>query len=52
MTAVIALRGLPRGQVVAAKANDESDYAFRRRDGDRVRAHVNAAGRVAVDRPK
>jgi hypothetical protein len=52
MTAVIALRGLPRGKVVAVKVNDESDYACRRKDGNRYRVHVNAAGRVATDKQK
>ncbi len=52
MTAVIALQGLPCGQVVAVTVNAENDYACTCKDGNRYRVHVNAAGRVVVERRK
>jgi hypothetical protein len=52
MTAVIALQGLPCGQVVAVKVNAESDYACACKDGNRYRVYVNAAGRVVVEKQK
>ena len=52
MTAVIALQGLPCGQVVAVKVNAENDYACTCKDGNRYRVHVNPAGRVVVEKQK
>jgi len=52
MTAVIALQGLPCGQVVAVKVNAENDYACTCKDGNRYRVYVNAAGRVVVEKQK
>jgi len=52
MTAVIALQGLPCGQVVAVKVNAENDYACTCKDGNRYRVYVNAAGRVIVAKKK
>ena len=52
MTAVIALQGLPCGQVVAVKVNAENDYACTCKDGNRYRVYVNAAGRVVVENQK
>ena len=52
MTAVIALQGLPCGEVVAVNVNGESDYACTCKDGNRYRVHVNAAGRVVVEKQK
>jgi hypothetical protein len=52
MTAVIALQGLPCGQVVAVKVNGENDYACTCKDGNRYRVYVNAAGRVVVEKQK
>jgi hypothetical protein len=52
MTAVIALHGLPCGQVVAVKVNAENDYTCTCKDGSRYRVHVNAAGRVVVDKQR
>ena len=49
MTSVIALQGLPCGQVVAVKVNAENDYACSCKDGNRYRVYVNAAGRVVVE---
>jgi hypothetical protein len=52
MTSVIALQGLPCGQVVAVKVNAENDYACSCKDGNRYRVYVNSAGRVVVEKQK
>ena len=52
LTAVIALQGLPCGQVVAVRVNAESDYACTCKDGNRYRVYVNAAGRVVAEKQK
>ena len=52
LTAVIALHGLPCGQVVAATQLAESDYAATCKDGNKYRVYVNAAGRVVVEARK
>ena len=52
MTSVIALQGLPCGQVVAVKVNAENDYACSCKDGNRYRVYVNAAGRVVVEKQR
>lgn len=52
LTAVIALHGLPCGQVVGVTVLAESDYAATCRDGNRYRVYLNAAGRVVVEPQK
>ena len=52
LTAVIALHGLPCGQVVAVKVQAESDYAASCKDGNKYRVYLNAAGRVVVEEQK
>ena len=52
LTAVIALHGLPCGQVVAVKVLAESDYAASCKDGNRYRVYLNAEGRVVVEKRK
>ena len=52
MTAVIALQGLPCGQVVAVRVRAENDYACTCKDGNRYRVYVDAAGRVVVEQQK
>ena len=52
LTAVIALQGLPCGQVVAVEEKAESDYAVSCKDGHLYRVHLNAAGRVVVETRK
>jgi hypothetical protein len=52
LTAVIALHGLPCGQVVAVKEQGENDYAASCKDGNRYRVHLNAEGRVVVEKQK
>jgi len=51
LTAVIALHGLPCGQVVAVKVQAENDYAVSCQDGNRYHVYMNAAGRVVVEKP-
>ena len=52
LTAVIALHGLPCGQVVAVKVLAESDYAASCEDGNKYRVYLNTAGRVIVEKQK
>ncbi len=52
LTAVIALHGLPCGQVVAAKVQAENDYAASCKDGNEYRVYLNTAGRVIVEKQK
>jgi len=49
LTAVIALQGLPCGQVVAVEEQAESDYAVSCKDGNMYRVYLNAVGRVVVE---
>ena len=50
LTAVIALQGLPCGQVVGATKQGESDYIASCQDGNRYRVFTNAQGRVVVQK--
>jgi len=52
LTAVIALHGLPCGQVIAVKVQAENDYAASCKDGNRYRVYLTAEGRVAVEQQK
>ena len=52
MTSVIALQGLPCGQVVAVKVNGDNDYVCSCKDGNRYRVYTNAAGRVVVEKQR
>jgi hypothetical protein len=52
LTAVIALHGLPCGQVVAVKVLAESDYAASCENGNKYHVYLNAGGRVVVDKQK
>ena len=49
LTAVVALQGLPCGQVVAVTEQAQMDYAVTCKDGNLYRVYLNAAGRVVVD---
>jgi hypothetical protein len=51
LTAVIALHGLPCGEVVAVKVQAENDYAASCKDGNQYRVYLSAAGRVVVEKP-
>jgi len=46
---VIALQGLPCGQVVAVTEQAENDYAVSCKDENKYRVYLNAAGRVVVE---
>ena len=50
LTAVIALQGMPCGQVVSAKKQGENDYIATCKDGNRYRVFQNAEGRVIVEK--
>jgi hypothetical protein len=52
LTAVIALHGLPCGQVIAVEVLAESDYAASCKDGNKYRVYLNAEGRVVVEPQK
>jgi hypothetical protein len=52
LTAVIALHGMPCGQVVAVKVQAENDYAASCKDGNKYRVYLNTAGRVVVEKRK
>ena len=48
LTAVIALQGLPCGQVVSVTQKGENDYVASCQDGNRYQVRVDANGRVVV----
>jgi hypothetical protein len=50
LTAVIALHGMPCGQVVSYERRGENDYIATCQDGNRYRIYVSAAGRVVVEK--
>jgi len=50
LTAVIALQGLPCGQVVNASQQAENDYVAACENGDRYRVFVTKEGRVVVEK--
>ena len=50
LTAVIALLGLPCGQVVSATSLKDDDHIASCRDGNRYRIRINAEGRVIAQR--
>ena len=52
LMSVIALLGLPCGQVVSAKALKDDDHIATCQDGNRYRIFINAEGRVVAQRLK
>ena len=50
LTAVIALQGLPCGQVTATTKQGDNDYLATCQDGNRYRVFINAEGRVVVQK--
>jgi len=50
LTAVIALQGLPCGQVVAVAELGKDGYAATCKDGNKYRVYMNAEGRVVVEK--
>jgi len=52
LTAVIALHGLPCGEVVAVQVLAKDDYAASCKDGNSYHVYLNAEGRVIVEARK
>ena len=52
LTAVIALQGMPCGEVVAVTELAKDDYAATCKDGNKYRVYMNAEGRVVVEKQK
>ena len=50
MTSVIALLGLPCGQVVNAVKKGDNDHLVTCQDGNRYRVYLNAEGRVVAQK--
>lgn len=50
LTAVIALQGLPCGQVVTVRQLGENDYVATCQDGNHYHVFVNADGRVVAEK--
>ncbi|MGH8619127.1 MAG: hypothetical protein ACREUW_15660 [Burkholderiales bacterium] len=50
LTSVIALLGLPCGQVVSAQRQAENDFLATCKDGNRYRVYTNAQGRVVAEK--
>ena len=50
LTSVIALLGLPCGQVVSAKRLKDDDHLATCRDGNRYRVFINAEGKVVAQK--
>ena len=50
LTSVIALLGLPCGQVVGAKRQADNDHLARCSNGNRYRVFLNAEGRVGAQK--
>jgi hypothetical protein len=50
LTSVIALQGLPCGQVVQVVRQGENDYIASCQDGNRYHVFVNPQGRVVVQK--
>ena len=49
---MIALQGLPCGEVVSVKTQAPSDYAVSCKDQNKYHIYLNAAGRVMVEKQK
>ncbi|HTR57462.1 MAG TPA: hypothetical protein VMM27_04745 [Casimicrobiaceae bacterium] len=50
LTSVIALQGLPCGEVVSVKTQGENDYVATCKDKNRYHVYVNSAGRVVAEK--
>lgn len=50
MTSVIALLGLPCGQVVSVIKKGDNDHIATCKDGNRYRVFLNAEGRVVAEK--
>jgi hypothetical protein len=52
LTAVIALQGLPCGQVITVKTQAENDFAVTCKDENKYHVFMNDKGRVIVEKSK
>ena len=50
LTAVIALQGLPCGEVVSVKTQGDNDHIATCKDGNRYHVFLNSAGRVVAEK--
>ena len=50
LTSVIALQGLPCGEVISVKTQGDNDYIATCKDGNRYHVLLNSAGRVVVEK--
>jgi len=50
LMAVIALQGLPCGEVVSVKTQKDNDHIVACKDGNRYHVFLNSAGRVVVEK--
>ena len=50
LMAVIALQGMPCGEVVSVKSQGDNDHVATCKDGNRYHVYLNAAGRVVVEK--
>lgn len=50
LAAVIALQGLPCGEVVSVKTQGDNDHIASCKDGNRYHVFLNSAGRVVVEK--
>ena len=50
LMAVIALQGMPCGEVVSVKTQSDNDHIATCKDGNRYHVFLNSAGRVVVEK--
>jgi hypothetical protein len=50
LAAVIALQGLPCGEVISVKTQGDNDHIASCKDGNRYHVFLNSAGRVVVEK--
>ena len=50
LTSVIALQGLPCGEVVSVKTQGDNDYIASCKDKNRYHVYVDSAGRVVAEK--
>ena len=50
LTAVIALQGLPCGEVVSVKTQGDNDHVVTCKDKNRYHVFLNSTGRVVVEK--
>ncbi|TMH53904.1 MAG: hypothetical protein E6H53_19085 [Betaproteobacteria bacterium] len=50
LTAVIALQGLPCGEVISVKTQGDNDHIATCKNGNRYHVFLNSTGRVVVEK--